>query len=67
MNQKLLSNKAIIDICKVNDIIVLPKDLTDFMKVVSGLGIVKVSGSVKYIAKTKEISEESLRKHFNII
>jgi hypothetical protein len=67
MNQKLLSNKAIIDICKVNDIIVLPKDLTDFIKVLSGLGIIKVSGSVKYIAKTKEISEESLRKHFNII
>lgn len=67
MNQKLLSNKAIIDMCKVNDIIVLPKDLTDFMKVVSGLGIIKVSGSVKYIAKTKEIADQSLRKHFNIV
>jgi hypothetical protein len=67
MNQKLLSNKAIIDMCKVNDIIVLPKDLTDFMKVVSGLGIIKVSGSVKYIAKTKEIAEQSLRNHFNIV
>jgi cell division protein FtsB len=67
MNQKLLSNKAIIDMCKVNDIIVLPKDLTDFMKVLSGLGIIKVSGSVKYIAKTKENAEQSLRKHFNII
>lgn len=67
MNQKLLSNKAIIDMCKVNDIIVLPKDLTDFIKIVSGLGIIKVSGSVKYIAKTKEIAQESLRKHFNII
>jgi hypothetical protein len=67
MNQKLLSNKAIIDMCKVNDIIVLPKDLTDFLKVISGLGIVKVSGSVKYISKTRDIAQETLRKHFNII
>lgn len=67
MNQKLLSNKAIIDICKVNGIIVLTKDLTDFIKVVSGLGIIKVSGSVKYITKTKDISQETLRKHFNIV
>lgn len=67
MNQKLLSNKAVIDICKVNGIIVLPKDLTDFIKVVSGLGIIKVSGSVKYISKTKDIAQETLRKHFNII
>jgi hypothetical protein len=66
MNQKLLSNKAIIDMCKVNDIIVLPKDLTNFIKIASGLGIIKVSGSVKYITKTKEIAEQSLRKHFNI-
>jgi len=67
MNQKLLSNKAIIDMCKVNDIIVIPKDLTDFLKVISGLGIVKVSGSVKYISKTRDIAQETLRKHFNII
>ena len=67
MNQKLLSNKAIIDMCKVNDIIVLPKDLSDFMKIVSGLGIIKVSGSVKYISKTRDIAQETLRKHFNII
>jgi hypothetical protein len=66
MNQKLLSNKAVIDMCKVNDIIVLPKDLTDFLKVVVSLGIVKASGSVKYISKTREIAQETLRKHFNI-
>jgi hypothetical protein len=66
MNQKLLSNKAIIDMCKVNDIIVLPKDLTDFIKVMTGLGIIKVNGSVKYISKTKEIAQETLRKQFNI-
>lgn len=67
MNEKLISNKAIIDICKVNDIIVLPKDLTDFLKVLTGLGIVKASGSVKYIAKTRDVAQEKLRKHFNII
>lgn len=67
MNEKLISNKAIIDMCKVNDIIVLPKDLTDFLKVLTGLGIVKSSGSAKYIAKTRDIAQEKLRKHFNII
>lgn len=66
MNQKLPYNKSIIEICKVNDIIVLPKDLSNFIKIASGLGIIKVSGSVKYIAKTKEIAREILRNHFGI-
>ena len=37
MNQKLPSNKAIIDMCKVNDMIVLNKDIADFLKVVTSL------------------------------
>lgn len=66
INQKLPSNKSIIDMCKVSGIIVLPKDVTEFLKVLSNLGIIKSSGSVKYISKSKEISEEILRKNFNI-
>jgi hypothetical protein len=66
VNQKLPNNKAIIEICKVNDIIILPKDVTDFLKVMSGLGIIKVSGSVKYISKLKEDAQDTLRKNFNI-
>ena len=66
MNQKLPSNKAIIDMCKVNDMIVLNKDITDFLKVMSGLSIIKVSGSAKYVNKQRDLSFEILRKHFNV-
>jgi hypothetical protein len=66
MNQKLPSNKAMIDICKVNDMIVLNKDITDFLKVVTNLGIIKVSGSAKYINKQRDLSFDILRKHFNV-
>lgn len=66
MNQKLPSNKGIIDMCKVSDIIVLPKDITDFLKVMVGLGIIKVSGSSRYINKQRDLAFEVLRKHFNI-
>jgi hypothetical protein len=66
MNQKLPGNKAIIDMCKVNDIIVLPRDITDFLKVMNGLGIIKTSGSNRYINKQRDLSFDSLRKNFNV-
>ncbi len=66
MNQKLSSNKSIIDMCKVNDIIVLNKDLTDFFKVIINLGIIKVSGNAKYVNKQRDLSFEILQKHFGV-
>ena len=66
MNQKLPSNKGIIDLCKMNDIIVLPKDMTNFLKTMASLGIIKSSGSIKYISKTREQSFESLSKHYGV-
>lgn len=66
MNQKLPANKGISDMCKVNDIIVMPKDITDFLKVMNNLGIIKTSGSSRYINKQRDLSFETLRKHFNI-
>lgn len=66
MNQKLPSTKSIIDMCKTNDMIVLQKDITDFLKIMGTLGIIKVSGSTRYINKQRELSFESLNKHFNI-
>lgn len=66
MNQRLPSNKSIIEICKVNGIIVLPKDITEFLKVIGGLGIIKSSGSAKYINKQRDLSFEVLRKHYGI-
>ena len=66
MNQKLSSNKAIIDMCKVNDIIVLNKDITDFFKVITNLGIIKVSGNAKYVNKQRDLAFEILQKHFGV-
>lgn len=66
MNQKLPSNKGIADVCKVNDIIVMPKDITNFLKVMGNLGIIKTSGSTRFINKQRDLSFEILRKHFNI-
>ena len=65
-NQKLASTKAIIDMCKVNDLLILPKELTNLLKVMSGIGIIKTSGSARYINKEKDLAFESLKKHFNI-
>lgn len=66
MNQKLPSNKSIIEMCKANDIIVLPKDMTNFLKSMASLGIFKTSGSARYINKQRDQALETLRKHFNI-
>lgn len=66
MNQKLPSNKGIIEICKMNDIIVLPKDVTNFLKTMATIGIIKVSGSTRYVNKVREQAFETLNKHFNI-
>lgn len=66
MNQKLTANKGIADMCKVNDIIVMPKDITDFLKIMNSLGIIKTSGSTRYINKQRDLAFEILRKHFNI-
>ena len=66
MNQKLPANKSIADMCKVNDIIVMPKDITDFLKVMNDLGIIKTSGSTRYVNKQRDLAFEILRKHFNI-
>lgn len=66
LNQKVPSNKAIVDMCKVNEIIILNKDITDFMKVIVNLGIIKTSGNTKYFNKTREMAQETLRKNFNI-
>ncbi len=66
MNEKLPANKNIIEMCKVNDFIVMPKDITDFLKVMNNIGIIKTSGAAKYISKQRDLAFEALRKHFNI-
>ena len=66
INDKLPSAKVIQDLCKVNGIILLNKDMADLSKLFSSLGIIRSAGSAKYIAKSKETAQEILKKHFNI-
>jgi hypothetical protein len=36
------------------------------LKLYTSLGILRTSGSVKYVAKTKEAAQELLKKHFGV-
>jgi len=65
-NDKLTSNKNIQEICKINGINVLPRDILEFSKILNSVNIIKTSGSQRYFLKSKEESQEILRKHFNI-
>ena len=66
VNDKLMSGKNIQDLCKVNGIILLNKDIQDFNKLMISLGIFKSSGSSKYFCKTKETAQDILKKHFKM-
>ena len=66
VNDKLPSGKSIQDLCKMNGIILLQKDVSNMFKLFTSLGIIKASGSTKYFSKGKESAQEILRKHFNI-
>lgn len=66
INDRLPSGKTLQDLCKVNGIILLNKDITDLNKLFNSLGIIKTSGSTKYISKSKENAQEILKNHFNI-
>lgn len=66
MNQKIPPTKSIIDMCRVNDLIVLNKNIIDFFKVATNLGIIKMSGNAKYINKQRDLSFEVLQKHFGV-
>lgn len=66
LNEKLPSNKAIVDLCKIHDITVLPKDMKDFLKILNDLKIIKTSGSAKYITMSKDLAKDKLKSNFNI-
>lgn len=66
VNQKLPTNKIISEVLKSNDIIVMPRDITGFLNLMNSLGIIKTSGSVKYLNKQREMAFDSLKSHFNI-
>jgi hypothetical protein len=66
INDKLSSNKNIIEMCKLNDVIILPKDMNDFIKLMISLNIIKSSGSARYLSKQKDLAFEIIKAHFNI-
>lgn len=63
---KLPSAKQLIDICKVNDVKINQKDILNFIKLLSSIGVIKSSGPARYIQKSKESSISMLKSHFNI-
>lgn len=66
LNDKLPSATTIKDMCKINGVQITEKDLQDVFKLFTVLGITKTSGNAKYVNKTKEVSEQAIKKHFNI-
>lgn len=66
INQKLPSNKSIIDMCKANSLFVLPRDIIDFIRLLNSINIIRTSGSAKYFGKQRDVAFETLRRHFNI-
>lgn len=66
INDKLPNLKNILDLCRIQGIGLLPKDIQSIVKVMSSIGIFRSTGSSKYIAKSKETAQELVRKHFNI-
>jgi hypothetical protein len=66
VNQKLPSNKAIIDMCKANSLFILPRDIIDFIRLLNSINIIRTSGSAKYFGKQRDVAFETLRRHFNI-
>jgi hypothetical protein len=65
INDKLMSSKNILELCKVNGINVLQKDINNMFKLFSSLGIIS-KGSNKYYLKSKNIAQEILKKHLKI-
>lgn len=66
VNDKLPSNKNIVEMCKLSDVIILQKDMNDFIKLMINLNVVKSSGSARYISKQRDLAFDILKSHFNI-
>ena len=65
-NDKVPSVKSIVDLSKLNGKVILLKDATDFVKILTVLGIFRSSGNTKYFAKSKDLAKEIIKSHFNI-
>ena len=66
IGDKLLSSKTLLDNCRINEVFLSPKEFNDFLKIFSSIGILKPSGSIRHIKKTKEQAIELLKKHYKV-
>ncbi len=66
INDRVPSNRAIMEMCKTNGMILLPKDILEITKLLSSLKIIKVSGSARYFYKEKLMASETIKNYFNI-
>jgi len=66
INDKLPSMKTIQELCKVNGVVFLNKDLISAFKMFTSIGVIRSAGNSKYIAKSKETAIDLLKNHFNI-
>ena len=66
INDKLPSSKSIIEMCKINNLIILKKDIDNMFKLLNNLGVIRSSGSVKYFNREKDMSIDQLKKYFKI-
>lgn len=66
INDKFPSSKNIGELMKLNGVNMLPRDVSDFIKILSSLNILRTSGGSKYIGKSKETAKEILKNHFNV-
>lgn len=66
INDKIPSNKVVLEMCRTNGFILLHKDVLEFTKLLTSLKVIRVSGSARYFAKDKEAAIETIKSYFNI-
>ena len=66
VNDRLPSNKAIMEFCRINGVNVIKRDVDECIKVLVSLKIIRNSGSAKYISKEREVAIELLKNNFRI-
>jgi len=66
INDRAPSIKSIVELSKLNGVILLQKDATDFVRFLTSLNILRTSGGSKYFLKSKETAKETLKSHFSI-
>lgn len=64
-NIKIPTIKNIWEFCKAKDLPMVKSDLSEFLKLMEGLKVIKTKGSAKFLIKDYGEAEQILEKHFN--